>query len=156
MEGNILLTQGTYDKLVAELEHLKKVERPEVIEAITVARENGDLKENADYHAARDKQGHIEDRIRYVEDRIARGIVIEQDPATAEHIIFGATVFLKNLKNGKELKYQLVSADALDPMAGRISSSSPIGKALIGKKRGEVAEVTTPRGINKFEILDYK
>lgn len=156
MEGSIPLTQETYDKLVAELNHLKKVERPEIIEAIQVARANGDLKENADYHAAREKQGHIEDRVRYLEDRIARGIIMENDTASAEHIIFGATVTLKNLKTGKEVVYQLVSTDAVDPMAGKISSTSPIGKALIGKKRGEVAQVQTPRGVNEFEILDYK
>lgn len=135
--------------------HLKKVERPVIIEAITVARENGDLKENADYHAAREKQGHIEDRIRYLEDRLARSEIISVDPATAEHIIFGATVTVKN-ERGKEQVYQLVSSDSVDPMAGKISSTSPIGKALIGKKRGDIAEVQTPRGLNKLEIIDYK
>ena len=155
MNGNAPMTQQTYDDLNAEMENLKKVERPAVIEAIAVARDNGDLKENADYHAAREKQGHIEDRIRYLEDKIARAEIIKVDPATAEHIIFGATVTVKNAR-GKEQVYQLVSTDAVDPMAGKISSTSPIGKALIGKKRGEVAEVETPRGINKLEIIDYK
>lgn len=149
------MTQSTYDELNQEMIHLKKVERPVIIEAITVARENGDLKENADYHAAREKQGHIEDRIRYLEDRLARSEIISVDPSTAEHIIFGATVTVKN-ERGKEQVYQLVSSDSVDPMAGKISSTSPIGKALIGKKRGEIAEVQTPRGLNKLEIIDYK
>lgn len=155
MNGSVPMTQSTHDELSAEMEHLKKVERPVIIEAIATARENGDLKENADYHAAREKQGHIEDRIRYLEDRLARSEIISVDPATAEHIIFGATVTVKN-ERGKEQVYQLVSSDAVDPMAGKISSTSPIGKALIGKKRGETTEVQTPRGVNKLEIIDYK
>lgn len=155
MDGSVPMTQSTYDELNQEMIHLKKVERPVIIEAITVARENGDLKENADYHAAREKQGHIEDRIRYLEDRLARSEIISVDPSTAEHIIFGATVTVKN-ERGKEQVYQLVSSDSVDPMAGKISSTSPIGKALIGKKRGEIAEVQTPRGLNKLEIIDYK
>lgn len=155
MDGSVPMTQSTYDELNQEMIHLKKVERPVIIEAITVARENGDLKENADYHAAREKQGHIEDRIRYLEDRLARSEIISVDPATAEHIIFGATVTVKN-ERGKEQVYQLVSSDSVDPMAGKISSTSPIGKALIGKKRGDIAEVQTPRGLNKLEIIDYK
>lgn len=155
MNGSVPMTQSTHDELSAEMEHLKKVERPIIIEAIATARENGDLKENADYHAAREKQGHIEDRIRYLEDRLARSEIISVDPATAEHIIFGATVTVKN-ERGKEQVYQLVSSDAVDPMAGKISSTSPIGKALIGKKRGETTEVQTPRGVNKLEIIDYK
>jgi transcription elongation factor GreA len=156
MDGNIPVTRETYDELVAEMNHLKKVERPIVIEAITVARENGDLKENADYHAARDKQGHIEDRVKYLEDRIARAEIIEHDPGAAEHVTFGATVVIKNTKTGKEATWQLVSSDAVDPKAGKISSTSPIGKAVIGHKRGEIVEVQTPRGVNVFEILDYK
>lgn len=155
MDGSVPMTQSTYDELNQEMIHLKKVERPVIIEAITVARENGDLKENADYHAAREKQGHIEDRIRYLEDRLARSEIISVDPATAEHIIFGATVTVKN-ERGKEQVYQLVSSDSVEPMAGKISSTSPIGKALIGKKRGDIAEVQTPRGLNKLEIIDYK
>jgi transcription elongation factor GreA len=155
MNGNAPMTQSTYNDLCAERDNLKKVERPAVIESIAIARDNGDLKENADYHAAREKQGHIEDRIRYLEDKIARAEIITVDPSTAEHIIFGATVTVKN-QRGKEQVYQLVSTDAVDPMAGKISSTSPIGKALIGKKRGDIAEVETPRGINKLEIMDYK
>jgi transcription elongation factor GreA len=104
MEGTVPVIQETYNELVKEMDHLKKVDRPEIIEAIATARENGDLKENADYHAAREKQGHIEDRIRYLEDRIARSEIIKVDPKSAEHIVFGATVSLKNVSNGKKNK----------------------------------------------------
>ena len=156
MEGTVPVIQDTYNELVKEMDQLIKVARPEFIESIFTARENGDLKENADYHAAREKQGHIEDRIRYLEDRIARSEIIKVDPKSAEHIVFGATVSLKNVSNGKMIKYQLVSSDAVDVIAGKISSESPIGRALIGSHRGEIVDVQTPRGLNQFEILDYE
>jgi transcription elongation factor GreA len=155
MEGSIPILKDTYDKLCEELDHLKKNERPEIIEAISVARANGDLKENADYHAAREKQGIIEDRIRYVEDRIARSVIIENIPSESPHIIFGAKVTIKNLATQKEVSYTLVSTDAVNPAEGKISSTSPIGKALIGKKTGDIVDVQTPRGVNQFEILGY-
>ncbi len=156
MSESVPMNQSTHDDLSAEMHNLKKVERPIVIEAITVARENGDLKENADYHAAREKQGHIEDRIKYIEDRLARSEIISVDTASAEHIIFGAIVTVQNLATSKEQVFELVSQDSVEPMKGKISSTSPIGKALIGKKRGEVADVQTPRGLKQFKVIDYK
>lgn len=156
MEGGIPVTQETYDKLVAELDNLKKVDRPAILVEIEEARAQGDLKENAEYHAAKDRQGEIEDRIRYLEDRVARAEIIKIDTKNAEHIVFGATVTVKNLDTKKTLDYTLVSSDAVDVLEGKISSSSPIGKALIGSHRGEVVEVKTPRGVQKLEIIDYK
>lgn len=153
--SDLPIDRETYNLLVEELDNLKKVQRPEVIEEITVARENGDLKENADYHAAREKQGHIEDRITVLEDRIARSVIVEVSAANSPHIIFGAKVTVQNHKIGKEQKYEIVSPDAVDPINGKISNTSPIGQALIGKKKGEFAEVSTPRGIMKLEVLDY-
>jgi transcription elongation factor GreA len=150
------ITQADHDQLSAELKNLKDVERPAIIQDIVDARSNGDLKENADYHAAREKQGHIEDRIRMLEDRLARAEIIKHDTAAHAHIIFGATVTVKNQSTNKEQTYTIVSPDAMDPLAGKISNTSPIGKALIGKKRGEIVEVQTPRGVTKLEILDYK
>lgn len=123
---------------------------------IAEARAQGDLRENAEYHAAKDRQGEIEDRIRFLEDRIARSNVINHDTAAAPHIMFGATVQLKNLKLNREQEYQLVSPEGVDPINGKISFTSPIGKALIGKKRGDTVDVQTPKGIISFQILDYK
>jgi transcription elongation factor GreA len=153
---NIPVTQETYDQLSKEMENLKKVERPQIILEIAEARAQGDLRENAEYHAAKDRQGEIEDRIRFLEDRIARSVVVKHDTAAAAHITFGATVKLKNLKLNKEQEYQLVSPEGVDPLNGKISFTSPIGKALIGKTRGETVEVQTPKGVIQMEILDYK
>jgi len=155
MEGMVPVTKDTYTQLQTELDKLKKVDRPAVIEEIAEARAQGDLKENAEYHAAKDKQGEIEDRIRYLEDRIARAEVLDLDTKNADHIIFGATVTVKNLDTNKEMKYTLVSSDAVDVLEGKISSESPIGKSLIGSHRGDQVEVQTPRGMIRLEIIDY-
>lgn len=153
---NIPVTQETYDQLTSELDKLKKNDRPQIILEIAEAREQGDLRENAEYHAAKDRQGEIEDRIRFLEDRVARSNIINHDTAGAPHIMFGATVKLKNLKLNREQEYQLVSPEGVDPINGKISFSSPIGKALIGRKRDDVVDVQTPKGLIQFVILDYK
>lgn len=152
----IPVTKETLDQLQAELDGLKKNERPQVIADIAEARAQGDLKENAEYHAAKERQTHIESRIQYLEDRIARSQVISHDTASMAHVSFGATVTVKNLATQNIAEYTLVSPDGMDPINGKISYSSPIGKALIGKGKGEVVEVTTPKGITKLEILDYR
>ncbi|MDR1759864.1 MAG: transcription elongation factor GreA [Fibrobacter sp.] len=152
----IPVTQETLDQLKEELNNLKKVERPRIITEIADARAQGDLRENAEYHAAKDRQGEIENRIRYLEDRVARSFVVTYDASKSESIKFGATVTVKNLKTNSVQNYQLVSPEGVDPMNGKISFTSPIGKALMGKTKGEVIEVTTPRGTNRLEIIDYK
>ncbi|MDR0516212.1 MAG: transcription elongation factor GreA [Fibromonadaceae bacterium] len=152
----IPFTKETYDILAAELETLKKVERPRILQEIADARAQGDLSENFEYHAAKDQQGKIESRIQFLEDRIARAVVIEHDTASAARILFGATVKVRDLAIGKEYEYTLVSPEGSDPMNGKISSASPIGKALIGKARGDKVEVQTPKKVIKLEILDYK
>jgi transcription elongation factor GreA len=156
MDATIPVTQETLDQLQAELDNLKKVERPGVIQAIAEARSHGDLKENAEYHAAKERQGYIEGRIQYVEDRIARSVVTTHNTAAAAHITFGATVKARNLGTGVEVEYTLVSPDGMDPLKGRISYTSPVGKSLIGKSRGEIVDITTPKGITRLEILDYR
>jgi len=156
MEGTIPVTQETLNQLQGELDNLKKVERPRVIQDIAEARSHGDLKENAEYHASKERQGQIEGRIQYLEDRIARSVVTTHNTASAAHITFGAAVKVKNLATGSEMEYTLVSPDGMDPANGKISYTSPVGKALIGKSRGDKVEVTTPKGINRYEILDYK
>jgi transcription elongation factor GreA len=154
---NIPVTQETYNNLLEELENLKKVERPHIIQEIAEARAQGDLKENAEYHAAKDRQGEIESRIHYLEDKIARSVVIEYDPSKSDSIKFGATVDVKNVKTGKKSTYQLVSPEGVDPINGKVSFKSPIGQALLGKTRGQVAEVKLPNGnINKLEVIDYR
>ena len=155
MEGNIPVTQETLDLMQAELDKVKKVDRPQVIEEIAEARSHGDLKENAEYHAAKERQGQIEARIRYLEDRIARSEVTTHNTSSAAHVTFGATVKVKNLASGTVSEYTLVSPDGMDPLAGKISYSSPIGKALIGKSRGATVEFSTPKGQTRLEILDY-
>lgn len=153
----IPVIQETYDQLVQELENLKKVKRPEIIADISDARAQGDLKENAEYHAAKDRQGEIESRIHYLEDRVARSMIIAYDPIKSDSVKFGATVDVKNVKTGKKSTYQLVSPEGVDPLNGKISFKSPIGAALIGKTRGKIAEVLLPNGnINELEILDYR
>jgi len=153
----IPVIQETYDQLIQELENLKKVKRPEIIAEISDARAQGDLKENAEYHAAKDRQGEIESRIHYLEDRVARSMIIAYDPTKSDSIKFGATVDVKNIKTEKKSTYQLVSPEGVDPLNGKISFKSPIGAALIGKTRGEIAEVLLPNGnTNELEILDYR
>ncbi|MCK9181976.1 MAG: transcription elongation factor GreA [Fibrobacteraceae bacterium] len=152
----IPVTQETYDQLTKELENLKKVERPKIIDEIAEARAQGDLSENFAYHAAKDRQGEIESRINYLEDRVARATVIKYDPAKSDTVKFGATVTAKNLKTGKEIVYTIVSPEGIDAINGKISFTSPIGKAFLGKKKGEVATVITPKGENQFEIIDVR
>jgi transcription elongation factor GreA len=156
MNNAIPMQKETYDKLVSNLTHLKKVERVEIIEAVQDAREQGDLKENAEYHAAREKQSQIEDKIAEIEEKLSRAQVIEHDTAAADKVLFGATVTAKNIDTGKQVVYQLVSPDAVDVLEGKISNNSPIGRALMGAKKGEVVEAQIPRGLLKLEILDYK
>ncbi len=152
----IPVTKETYNLLVEELDELKKVQRPRILQEIADARAQGDLSENFEYHSAKDQQGKIESRIQFLEDRVARSVIIEHDTSSAVRILFGATVKVKDLTLGKEYEYTLVSPEGSDPVNGKISSVSPIGKALIGKTRGDRVEVQTPKKVIKLEILDYK
>jgi transcription elongation factor GreA len=152
----IPVTKETYDMLAQELDSLKKVERPRILQEIADARAQGDLSENFEYHSAKDQQGKIEARIQFLEDRVARSVIIEHDTASAIRILFGATVRVRDLLSGKEHEYTLVSPEGSDPVNGKISSVSPIGKALIGKTRGDKVEVQTPKKVIKLEILDYR
>jgi transcription elongation factor GreA len=155
MQQTIPVTQEDFDKMVKELDNLKKVERPRIIAEITETREQGDLSENFGYHAARSQQGEIEARIGFLEDRISRATVMNHDTANAATVLFGATVKVLNSKLKKEFSYTLVSPDGVDAANGKISSQSPIGKALMGKAKGDKVQVQTPRGLMELEILDY-
>ncbi len=156
MVNRIPMTQQAYDRLAQELDNLKKVERPDIISEIATARAQGDLSENAEYHAAKEKQGHLESKISELEDKIHRAEILSAGPVASDHIIFGNVVSVKNLDTKKVLQYTLVGPEDVDVVTGKISSVSPIGKGLLGKKPGDVVEVQIPKGLLKLEILDYK
>jgi transcription elongation factor GreA len=152
----IMFTQEAYDKLVKDLENLKNVERPRVLQELVDARAQGDLSENAEYHAAKERLASIDNiEMPKLQDQLARAQVIAFD-ANSDTIKFGATITAKNLKTKREIAYQLVSPEEADALNGKISFKSPIGAALMGKKRGDTVEVVTPKGKNQFEIIDFK
>ncbi|MGB7302194.1 MAG: transcription elongation factor GreA [Burkholderiaceae bacterium] len=145
------------EKLRAELAHLKSVERPAVIQAIAEARAHGDLSENAEYDAARDKQGFVEGRIAEVEGKLSNAQVIDPTLLNAEgRVVFGATVELEELDSGNKLTYQIVGEDEANIKSGLVSVTSPLARALIGKEEGDVAEVQAPGGIREYEVLGVR
>ena len=151
------ITVNGLQKLKLELEDLKNVQRPKVVEAIAEARSHGDLKENAEYHAAKEQQGLIEGRVLVINDLIARANVI--DVTKIENngkVIFGSTTKLKDLETDKEISYKLVGQDEANIKENLIFFKSPIGKALIGKDKSEIVTVNTPSGEKSFEILDVE
>lgn len=150
------ITKEGYQKLKDEIENLKNVERPKVIKQIATARELGDLKENAEYHSAKDKQGFIEAQIADLEDKFLRAEAIDISKLSGEKVIFGATVKLENLDNEKEVTYKIVSDFEADIDQGLISSISPVARALIGKEEGDEVEIRTPGGLINYEILEVK
>jgi transcription elongation factor GreA len=145
-----MLAEG-YEKLQNEVRHLKTVERPAVIDAIEEARGHGDLSENAEYHAAKERQGQIEAMIADMEDRLSRAMVIDPKTLSGDKVVFGATVHLLD-ENDKKIKYQIVGEAEADAKIGRISYSSPLGRALIGRVKGEEVEFSAPSGDKYFEI----
>jgi transcription elongation factor GreA len=145
-----MLAEG-YEKLQSEVRHLKTVERPAIIDAIEEARGHGDLAENAEYHAAKERQGHIEAQIADLEDRLSRAMVIDPATLSGNRVVFGATVTLLD-ENDKKIKYQIVGETEADAKNGRISYSSPLGRALIGRAKGEEVEFSAPSGDKYYEI----
>ncbi len=145
-----MLAEG-YEKLQTEVRHLKTVERPSVIEAIEVARGHGDLSENAEYHAAKERQGQVEAQIADIEDRLSRAMVIDPTTLSGDKVVFGATVHLLD-EDDKPVIYQIVGQTEADARIGRISYNSPLGRALIGRTIGEEVEVTTPSGDRYYSI----
>ena len=151
------ITLNGINKLKDELVFLKEKKRPEIVAAIAEARSHGDLKENAEYHAAKEEQSHNEGRITEINDIIARANVIDVSKINNDgKVIFGSTVFLENLDTREKINYKIVGKDEADLKQRLIYFKSPIGKGLIGKKKGELVEVTTPAGIKNFEIKDVK
>ena len=151
------LTVAGAEKLRTELHRLKTVERPSVIAAIAEARSHGDLSENAEYEAAKDRQGFIEGRIMEVESKLANAQIIDPTLLDADgRCVFGATVELEDLESGQVVTYQIVGDDEADIKDNKISISSPIARALIGKYAGDIAEVQAPGGVREYEILDVR
>ena len=151
------ITVSGLQKLKEELIFLKEKKRPEIVAAIAEARSHGDLKENAEYHPAKEQQSHNEGRIQEIEDLIARANVI--DVTTMKNdgkVIFGSTVYLQNLDTNEKIEYKLVAKDEADLKKKLIFFQSPIGKGLIGKNKNDLVEISTPAGIKNFEIIDVK
>ena len=156
MEKEPITYQGL-KKLKKELEELKNFKRPKIVEAIAEARGHGDLKENAEYHAAKEEQSKIEGRIVGINDLIARANVIDVTKLEKkDNVIFGSTVYLIDLENNKKKTYKIVGKDEADITKNYIYFRSPVGKALIGKKKKEMIAVTTPSGEKNFEIIEVK
>ncbi len=157
MNAKTPLTVKGAELLRAELQELKSVQRPAIIAAIAEARAHGDLSENAEYAAAKERQSFIEGRIAEVEGKISNAQII--DPATIDadgRCVFGATIELEDISGGVKVTYQIVGDDEADIKEGKISISSPIARALIGKFAGDVAEVQAPGGVREYEVLDVK
>lgn len=151
------ITVAGAESLQKELKQLKTVDRPRVIGAIAEARAHGDLKENAEYHAAREQQSFIEGRIKEIEAKLSNATIIDVTTINASgKVVFGATVYVADEESGDELVYQIVGEDEADIKYNKISISSPIARALIGKEEGEVSEVHTPGGIRSLEIIEIK
>jgi len=148
------VTREGYEFLKKELEKLKRVERPENIRAIEEARAHGDLSENAEYAAAKDRQGFLEGRISELEYKLANADVIEPDNLNKEKAVFGSRVLLENIETGQDVEYQLVGPDESDIEKGRISVSSPLGRAIIGKKPGDELVLQVPGGKRVYELVD--
>ncbi|MFS1523097.1 transcription elongation factor GreA [Microbulbifer sp. 2304DJ12-6] len=151
--NRVPMTVEGADALRSELENLKKVERPAVVQAIAEAREHGDLKENAEYHAAREKQGFIEGRIQEIESKLSHAQVIDiKSIEPSARVVFGSTVTIIHLDNDREVTYKIVGDDEADVKKRKISVNSPIARALIGKEVGEVVVVHAPSGSMEYEI----
>ncbi len=143
-----------FDRLRKELENLERRERHDVIRAIEVAREHGDLKENAEYHAAKERQGHVEGRILELKDKLSRAEVIDCSEVSCNRAVFGTVVTMLDLDEDIEVTYQLLGPEESDVENGIISIQSPLGRSILGKEVGDEAKVVTPGGIREFEIIN--
>ncbi|RZB29658.1 MAG: transcription elongation factor GreA [Desulfobacteraceae bacterium Eth-SRB1] len=150
----IPITRDGYDRLKKELEHLQQVERPQNIKAIEEARAHGDLSENAEFEAAKDRQGFIEGRIGELGYKLANADIIDPDTLPRDYVVFGCTVLLENIDNEENVKYQLVGSDESCVEEGRISVSSPLGRAIVGKKPGDEIKLQTPGGKRFYELVE--
>lgn len=155
-DARVPMTNRGYQNLMEELKRLKSVERPKIVREIEEARGHGDLSENAEFHAAKERQSLLDVQIREIEDRLARAQVIEVSKLSGDKVVFGATVELADGDTGEKVVYQIVGDHEAEPKNGKISISSPVARALIGKSEGDEVEVRTPTGIRTFEILSLE
>ena len=154
MIERVPISRMGHDRLKKELENLERRERHDVIRAIEVAREHGDLKENAEYHAAKERQGHVEGRILELKDKLSRAEVIDCSDVNCSRAVFGTVVTMMDLDEDVEVTYQLLGPEESDVEKGVISIRSPLGRAILGKEIGDEAKVVTPGGIREFEIMN--
>jgi transcription elongation factor GreA len=147
------MTRQGYEALVNELKHLKAVVRPQVIEAVRLAREEGDLRENAEYHGAKEKQAILEAKIHHLETQLAHAEVIDTGTLGGDRVVFGATVQVREVDSEEEKLFRLVGADEANPQKGAISIQSPVGRALVGKHIGDTVEVRVPKGTLTYEVV---
>ena len=147
-------TRQGFERLKKELHTLERVERPRVIKAIEEARAHGDLSENAEYHAAKERQGQLEARIQYLHGTLSRADIIDCENQNCDRAVFGVKVRLENVDTGEEVVYQLVGPDESDINKGRISITSPLGRSILGKEEGDEVEVNTPSGRRSYELLE--
>ncbi len=155
MQKNPITPEGAA-KLREELNQLKSVARPAIIQAIAVAREHGDLSENAEYHAARDRQSFIEGRIKDIENKLALAEVIDPSKLAGDRVAFGATIKLSNTDTGEEVTYRILGADEADLAKGSISITSPLARSLVGKQVGDEVKVRMPGGERTYEVLEIE
>jgi len=153
MTERVPMTRVGYDKLETEIKRLKAQERPRIVKEIEAARAHGDLSENAEFHAAKERQGHIESRIRVIEDKLARAQVIDPSGSVPVDVRFGVTVVLRDSETDEEVTYTIVGEDESDASNGMISISSPIARALLGKSVDDAVTVRVPKGTRAFEVL---
>jgi transcription elongation factor GreA len=153
MIQRIPMSKAGYQKLRDELSRLERVERIEVVRSIETAREHGDLKENAEYHAAKERQGHIEGRIRELKDKLGRAEVIDCSKVSQERVVFGTVVSLLDMTTEEEISYQLLGPEESDVKSGSISVLSPLGQSILGKKVGDEVIVKAPGGTREFEVM---
>ena len=156
MSQSIPMTREGYQRLQEELKNLVRVSRPQVVQAIAEARSHGDLSENAEYDAAKERQAFIEGRIKELNDKIARAQVINPAELESEKVVFGAKVTLFDVDSGNEVTYQIVGEDEADIKEGKLSVTSPVGKALIGHRLDDEVRIQVPSGLKIYEIIDIK
>ncbi len=156
MSDRAPMTRSGYEGLQREVKRLKSVERPAIVKEIELARAHGDLSENAEYHAAKEKQGHIEGRIQMLEDRLARAQVIDPSGQSLDQVRFGLTVDLEDADTGEKVTYTILGEEESDVSQGTISVGSPVARALLGKAVGDTVTVRVPKGMRQFEVLEIR
>lgn len=156
MSDRIPMTQEGYNKIKAEVDHLEKVEMPLIAEKVAAARAEGDLKENAEYHGQRERQGMLQAKINLLKDKLVRASIVDTSKLPKDEVVFGCTVKVKDLDYDDEEEFTLVGAGEEDYDVGKILITSPIGQGLLGKKVGQSAEIDAPKGTIKFEVLEIR